>query len=262
MTMRRHVVARNDAVASENKIHDDAVARLYGFGGGLVPGVTVYGLMTWAPVSKWGEPWLERGTMDVRFTAPVYDGDDVEIVTDDVDGNELLVHACTGGSVRATSNAAVPLEPAPAPSRSAFRVVEPPGRRPPASAESLAPGTDLVSLVRRWGPAEREEQRTLLGDDLEIYDDLRIAHPGGLLRAANEVLSRRVRLGPWMHVGSTVANLGVVHDGDTVTTVGRVTDCYERKGHRFVELDALSCVEDRRVLSVHHVAIYEPRRAG
>ena len=40
------VVAFNTAHDSENKIHDDATARRFGFGGGLVPGVDVYGYMT------------------------------------------------------------------------------------------------------------------------------------------------------------------------------------------------------------------------
>ena len=40
------VRAFNTAVASENKIHDDTVARRYGFSGGLVPGVEVYAYMT------------------------------------------------------------------------------------------------------------------------------------------------------------------------------------------------------------------------
>jgi len=35
------VKARNTSTSSENKIHDDAVARAYGFRGGLVPGVTL-----------------------------------------------------------------------------------------------------------------------------------------------------------------------------------------------------------------------------
>ena len=39
------VVAYNSARASENKIHDDEVARRFGFSGGLVPGVDVYAYM-------------------------------------------------------------------------------------------------------------------------------------------------------------------------------------------------------------------------
>ena len=37
-----HVSAHNTAKASENKIHDDATAKRFGFRGGLVGGVHVY----------------------------------------------------------------------------------------------------------------------------------------------------------------------------------------------------------------------------
>src|ERR1700745_2299544 len=56
------VEAFNTAKASENKIHDDAVARRFGFGGGLVPGVDVYAYMAHQPVARWGCAWLEHGT--------------------------------------------------------------------------------------------------------------------------------------------------------------------------------------------------------
>ena len=39
------VSAYNTSKQSENKIHDDAVARRYGFSGGLVPGVEVEPLL-------------------------------------------------------------------------------------------------------------------------------------------------------------------------------------------------------------------------
>src|SRR5207237_6278116 len=74
------VRAENTAADSENKIHDDRVAAKYGFRGGLVPGVTVYGYMATAAIEHFGEKWLERGAMDVRFSAPVYEGEEVEIV--------------------------------------------------------------------------------------------------------------------------------------------------------------------------------------
>jgi hypothetical protein len=69
------VEAFNTAKVSENKIHDDAVARRFGFGGGLVPGVDVYAYMTHLPVVRWGRAWLERGAAECRFQKPVYDGD-------------------------------------------------------------------------------------------------------------------------------------------------------------------------------------------
>src|SRR6266852_2573003 len=75
------VLAHNTAADSENKIHDDRVAAEYGFRGGLVPGVTVYGYMTVPVVTHFGEAWLAGGAMEIRFLQPVYEG------------QEILVHA-------------------------------------------------------------------------------------------------------------------------------------------------------------------------
>src|SRR5439155_1608329 len=61
MTTSYAVQAYNPATASENKIHDDEVARTYGFQGGLVPGVTVYAYMTHPVAETFGRPWLEHG---------------------------------------------------------------------------------------------------------------------------------------------------------------------------------------------------------
>ena len=48
------VKAYNTATESTNKIHDDDVARTYGFRGGLVPGVDVYAYLTHVPTERWG----------------------------------------------------------------------------------------------------------------------------------------------------------------------------------------------------------------
>src|SRR6185295_15320798 len=68
------VEAYNISHASENKIHDDAVAQKLGFSGGLVPGVEVYAYACHPVVRRWGRAWLERGRMECRFLKPVYDG--------------------------------------------------------------------------------------------------------------------------------------------------------------------------------------------
>src|SRR5262249_22652530 len=60
------VEAFNASKESENKIHDDAVARRFGFKGGLVPGVDVYAYMTHLPVTRWGRGWLERRSEERR----------------------------------------------------------------------------------------------------------------------------------------------------------------------------------------------------
>ena len=69
------VRARNTSVDSENKIHVDAVAASYGFRGALVPGISVYAYMSVPLVERFGLDWLERGSMQVKFHQPFYDGD-------------------------------------------------------------------------------------------------------------------------------------------------------------------------------------------
>jgi len=77
------VRAHNTATQSDNKIHDDEVARRFGFTGGLVPGVDVYAYLTHLPAEAWGLEWLERGTMRGRFLSPVYEGEIVTVVMTD-----------------------------------------------------------------------------------------------------------------------------------------------------------------------------------
>src|SRR5262249_57444420 len=64
---------------SENKIHDEQIARQYGFRGALVPGVTVYAYLTHPLAEAFGAAWLERGTANVRFLKPIHDGEEVRL---------------------------------------------------------------------------------------------------------------------------------------------------------------------------------------
>src|SRR5260221_2312335 len=88
------ISAFNTAPDSENKIHDDATARRFGFGGGLVPGVDVYGYMSHMPVMRWGRAWLERGTAECRFFKPVYDGNMATVTAQETgDGIDIAVES-------------------------------------------------------------------------------------------------------------------------------------------------------------------------
>src|SRR5579871_2956074 len=80
------VLAYNTSKFSENKIHDDTVARKFGFSGGLVPGVDVLAYMLHMPVAKWGRAFLERGVLEARFVKPVYDGEFADVTATDNGG--------------------------------------------------------------------------------------------------------------------------------------------------------------------------------
>jgi len=254
------VVARNTATASANKIHDDAVARRYGFAGGLVPGVDVYAYMTNVPTAAWGLDWLERGSMRARFLAPVYEGDEVVVVPSEVGGHRMALELRgPDGAVRASGEAQLPEDP-PLSLGADWAAVDQADGPPEASPASLAAGTALALAPHGFHADNAGEYLSEVGEILPLYAEHRVAHPGWLLRDANRVLSANVRLGPWIHVESVVQHHGLVHDGDIVHARATVTREWERKGHRFVELDVgLLTGPDLLVARVVHTAIYRPR---
>jgi len=256
-----HVSAYNTAKASENKIHDDATAKRFGFRGGLVGGVHVYAYMTHLPVQRWGRTWLERGTGDCRFTKPVYEGDIAEITAEE-DAEGLTVNVTSQSVLCATGRAA--LSPAaPAVSLADFQADVPPvnNARPPADERSLPVGRWLGMSPLPIDAAYHAKELQDARETDPLYAREGIVHSGTILRCCNWVLSQNVVLPAWMHVGSTVQNLGIARIGDTLGARARVTQNYEHKGHKFVEVDALVLANnDRPVARVTHTAIYRPRQ--
>ena len=253
--------AHNTATASANKIHDDAVARSLGFRGGLVPGVDVFAYLCHLPAKRWGRPWLEHGTITARFASPVYDGDVVEVAgasrADDPDALELTLRDPSGDSC-AVARATLSGAPAPLPDVDAWPAADPPADPPPANADTLT-GAPLGRIEATFHGDRAGEYLDDIREELPLFRVEWLAHPGWLLRFANYVLTANVRLGPWIHVESSVQYLGLVADGDRVETRALVTGLAERGGHRFVDLDILQLVGARPVARTAHTAIYQPR---
>lgn len=256
------VEAYNTSKASENKIHDDAVARRFGFSGGLVPGVDVYGYMTHQAVARWGRAWLERGVAECRLLKPVYDGE-TATVTAEGTADGLILQMTSRGMLCATGTAAVPGAVPQAPALDSFAVPPaPPEDRPSADETSLAVGTTLGIRPLLVTPAFAADYlRDVRETDL-LYAREGLVHPATILRAGNWVLSHNVVLGPWMHVGSTVSHFALARVGDELTACGRVVANYDHKGHQFAEVDVLVVANGVAVVAhIAHIAIYRPRQA-
>jgi len=132
--------------------------------------------------------------------------------------------------------------------------------RKPVSATSYEAGQWLGTVPRAFpGEAATEYLRDVRERD-PIYAREGLGHPGLLQRVMNKVLVDNAILGPWIHVGSRMQLLNPAQNGDELIARARVTANYEKKGHRFVELDALVVANGRTPLAhCHHVAIYQPR---
>jgi hypothetical protein len=253
------VEAFNTATASENKIHDDVVARRFGFGGGLVPGVDVYAYMAHQPVARWGRAWLERGTAECRFQKPVYDGD-IAIVSAAGTADGLDIRVESRGEICATGSAALPAQSAALPEPFAEPQL-PPADRPPASETTLAAGT-LLGI--RPLPITRDLVAQCIADLREtetLYLKEGLAHPVIIARTGNWALNHNVVLGPWMHVGSKLQHFAAVHIGEELSVRARITGNYEHKGHRFVDADVLVLANRTTpVARIAHTAIWLPRQ--
>ena len=209
------VRAFNQAAASENKIHDDAVAQRFGFKGALVPGVTVFAYMAHLPVARWGPAWLEQGAAQCRFLKPVYDGEMVRVSAARKD-DDLALKVESETERCATGHASMPA-PHPAPAIDSLPEGSPPAERPKASEETLAAGR---ALGIRPLMIDRALHATYLDEIAEtepLYRAERLVHPGQILRLANFALLQNVALGPWIHVGSTIRFHSAARVGEELT---------------------------------------------
>ena len=76
----------------------------------------------------------------------------------------------------------------------------------------------------------------------------------------NKVLVDNAIMGPSIHVGTRMQLLSTAGIGDELTARAKVTGNYDKKGHRFVELDALVVANGTTPLAhCQHIAIYQPR---
>ncbi|MEO8026333.1 MAG: hypothetical protein ABI823_07665 [Bryobacteraceae bacterium] len=230
MTEHR-VRAVNTAATSENKIHDNEVAARYGFRGGLVPGVTVYGYMTAPVLERLGPEWLERGTMEARFLQPFYED---ELVISQFDGAKVTARKedgteCGVGSAALADDAFVfdPVEEASLPES-----------RPQAVESELERGR-VLGTIRATAPDS--------------------VTPEYLLALSNEIFVKNFVLGPWIHTGSDVRNLRRVNPGEQIEVRARVADRFERKGHQLVTLDVAVLADGVPAQAVRHTAIYRLR---
>jgi acyl dehydratase len=256
------VEAFNVSRQSENKIHDDAVARRFGFRGGLVPGAEVYAYMAHMPVARWGRDWLQRGGADCRFFKPVYEGETVTVTASEHDG-ALSIEVTSQDGVCATGTATLPADAAAPPSIDDFRHVAPASSRPAADETSLAEGAWFGINPLNVTPEFAAQYLHDVRETDALYAREALAHPGLVPRLCNMALTHNVVLGPWIHVGGEVRNFAPIRVGDVLLLSARVTANYERKGHRLVDLDVLVIGNARVPLArAKHVAIYRPRQVA
>jgi hypothetical protein len=149
----------------------------------------------------------------------------------------------------------------PAPSLDDFKRVSPRAHRTTADETSLKIGDWLGMEPFHIAPDWHAQDLIDIRETDPIYAAEGIVHTGTVLRCCNWALVHNVILPTWIHMGSTVRNLGVAHVGDTLNVRARITKNYEHKGHKWVELDCLVVAnETTPLVRATHIAIYRPRQ--
>lgn len=238
------VVARNIDPHADNAIHDDDVARRYGFTGALVPGVELFACATSPLVAAWGQRWLAGGRIDLRFRRPVYDGEQLLV---QLHQGRLTV---TGpdGDVRCVGSAGLDDD------RPALGdQVDAPLPAPLRPDPELGP----FGTVAEHGSVQANlDYLEAVGEPLALYREQSLAHPGLLLRLVNLLLMRNVELGPWVHTSSSCRLLAPARLPAEMTVRGTVRETWQRGGHDRVRYEALVLADAVPVMTADHTAIY------
>jgi acyl dehydratase len=247
--------AHNHSHASENRIHADDVAQKYGFRGGLVPGVAVFGYMTHPLVTELGGGWLGHGILNVRFLKPAYDGDRLRMKLETRDG----VHAVTCRNDRDELLAELSLTtPGTLPAPDARFRLPAPAAKPPRveiSTEAIDIGVPFTPFRQTPSAEDNRTYAERVNDDHELYRQ-GVLHPHLLQHWSNLALVQRFVMPAWIHVSSEMRFRKTLHVGDPVDIRAVPIEKWERRGHEFVKLYVAYVVNGEPATEVFHTAIY------
>ncbi len=259
------VRTHNASTQSENRMHSDDVARQFGFKGGLVPGVTVFAHMTQPLVARYGAAWLARGTAEVSFGKPAYEGELLSIhTTDGNDGTHALTCLNDQGVELARMSASLPATLLQADARGDIAPAPPLLERPTVTWDLMEINQPFPAMA--WTPTR--------DDNIEWCDDVRdelplyregaspLLHPGLILRQANFALRRRFIIPAWIHAASRITFFEPLRVGPDYEVRTIPEEKWNHKGHEFVRLYVAVRRTDHggpTVAEMLHTAIFRPR---
>ena len=234
-------VARNFAAHEENPIHDPDRVATVGWQQAAIPGAAVFGYLCQPLIATIGERWFHGFETEIRFAAPVHDGDELEILIEE-DAPTLRIEGRVRGATVATMTAKPRIEEPPA----LIAHDRPSRRRPSIDWHKLRPGQRLTSW--HWSPGiiENAEAAAQVDDQNKVYRR-GFVHPHAIANVANRTLTKTFRLPHWLHVGSSISIYHPVLEKDRLEVVGSVAQTWQRRDYQFVDI-AVQVTRDRDVV--------------
>lgn len=248
-------IAKNFAVASENKIHSDAIAKRLGFTGALVPGVTVFGHLTWPLTEKCGTKWLADSYVTTRFLKPAYDGEPLSISMKERESLSCECHN-RSGVLLATLDCRLQERAPPVDERAATIKSD-------AAADRIEITWDTVNVDEPfptyiWLPdvEHNRDYSARLDDETPIFKQ-GVLHPHAILSQANQVLVRRYVMPAWIHTGSEIRFRKLLRVADAIEMRAVPIEKWEKKGHQFIRLYIACLVGGEVTTEIYHTAIFK-----
>jgi len=247
-------IARNYAVASENKIHSDDIAKRLGFTGALVPGVTVFGHLTWPLTAEMGTRWLEGSWVTTRFLKPAYDGERLTI-TDERHGDAYKVECRNPHGVLIASLECTPENQQPDVDLHARLTSTSSAERVPISWDVIRIDEPHPTYIWKPDEAFNKEYARRLDDETEVFQH-GVLHPHAILSQANQALVRRYVMPAWIHTGSEIRFRQLLHVGDAIEVRSVPIEKWEKKGHQFIKLYIAYLLDGEVATEIYHTAIF------
>jgi len=255
------VKASIDTADSTNRIQDDEYARHNGFRAGLVSGVFVFAYMSRPLVELMGRDWLERGSAEVRFVRPVYEGEEIRVsgsvASVAKDGILFLDYQAANSQGAICGIGVAQLPPtmrAREPSLDAYAAGRAKLRRP-ISLESLQVGETLTPITSEftWN-VHWQYCRKSIRDHHPMYE--KILHPGWLVSRASQILAANYAIQAWIDVSCRVQHFHLQEEECTIETRGRVQGKFESNGDHFIVLDLAVFAPTRCLATISYTAIF------
>jgi len=255
-------VLLDDAPHYKGSIHDDEVARARGYKAALIPGAFVYGHMSRLAVDAWGLNWVRGGRMSARFKRPVYNRDDLVVAggaLNEIDGwlqSDVTVTNGDGEEV-AVGQVAMPLEDVAVPEMTAFDPADA-GQGPMAVEAGAMPiGRPIGGRQRLLTEDEVQTSRRGFAETHPAYRGGEIVHPGMLMRLAMGETNAGFKFPAAIVLTSIEAeHFALVRPGQTLQTLGRIAEDYERKGKHYFVSDELMLADGQVAARFRRTQIY------
>lgn len=260
------IVAKNTAAEHLGSIHDNAPAQKFGYAGGLVPGVTLYGYMSHVLAVAWGPEWIRHGTMHSKSLRPAYEGQHVTVSCTGIANTDGVVTAnlavtptdsvspCAIGVGTFSSAQAVP------PALADFEVLPMPEEPPAAGIGDIPVGYRMGTSEVQLTDDDLDKYLIKLSEGFPFYRE-RGAFPPSYLQQLTTHIERAnfVYETPTIYVESWAQHFRELRVGDVVRCPGHVTAIHERKGNHYMDVEQLVLAGDNVVARVTRSSIYYAR---